>query len=295
LRKLLEDRTAKGETGIFYWWTPDPLISAIGGVKIYMPPAADCVRPEHNNTDLPGPFNSDIKCDKREVPLKKLLRKSRDADLQAFYLAFDMPLWTIEQLLKLSANYSTDEAACRWVKDNSDRWENWVFNANAAVPQEDNWHDSDAAKLTLASITFFATSFGILIVVVLARSRLAFRHSLPWDSIGLLDVISIGKLGVTFKARYRGLLVSLKPLFTPPLPQDGVKEQHASGMGMFAARCFNLMSCKSSPAHRQKQLPIDDLEAAAVRPIAAAKCERFSKPGVCHPAQPTFLRARLCF
>jgi hypothetical protein len=113
-----------------------------------------------------------------------------------------------------------------------------VFNANAAVPQEDNWHDSDAAKLTLASITFFATSFGILIVVVLARSRLAFRHSLPWDSIGLLDVISIGKLGVTFKARYRGLLVSLKvtPLVlasraqfaSTPLPHHGAEFSRCS-------------------------------------------------------------------
>jgi hypothetical protein len=32
MRKLLEDRTAAGEAGeaaIFYWWTPDPLISVL--------------------------------------------------------------------------------------------------------------------------------------------------------------------------------------------------------------------------------------------------------------------------
>jgi hypothetical protein len=220
-----------------------------------------------------------------------------------------------------------------------------VFNANAAVPRKRHWYTSDSAKLTLAIIISSVASFCIA-VAFLARSRLAPSHSLPWDSVKLLDVISIGKLGVTFKARYRGLLVSLKvtplasavhecqneshspcvlcslpephphhgaalstllssapllsrpwvvvfraqPLFPPPLPQDGV-EKHKSGM--FAARCFNLMSRKSSPAHRQ--FPINDLEAAAVRPITAAKCERFSKPGVCHPGQhnPHFSRLLL--
>jgi hypothetical protein len=57
-----------------------PETQAIGGVKIYMPPAADCVRPEHNNTDLPGPFNSDIKCDKVSVP-EHLLSNRRSRNL----------------------------------------------------------------------------------------------------------------------------------------------------------------------------------------------------------------------
>jgi hypothetical protein len=71
---------------------------------------------------------------------------------------------------------------------------------------------SDSAKLALASIIFFATSCCFLVAVLLARSQLNRhrRHLLPWHSIELLDVISIGKLGVTFKARYLGLVVSLK-------------------------------------------------------------------------------------
>jgi hypothetical protein len=84
-----------------------------------------------------------------------------------------------------------------------------VFNANAAVPRKRHWYTSDSAKLTLAIIISSVASFCIA-VALLARSRLAPSHSLPWDSVKLLDVISIGKLGVTFKARYRGLLVSLK-------------------------------------------------------------------------------------
>ena len=60
-----------------------------------------------------------------------------------------------------------------------------------------------------------------------------------------------------------------QPLFPPPLPQERVEEHKP---GMFAARCFNLMCRKSSPARRQ--LPINDLEAAAVRPSSAAKIQQ---------------------
>jgi hypothetical protein len=155
-----------------------------------------------------------------------------------------------EELLELSANYSTDQAACRWIKDHSDRrasqgtrrtrstdrvfaapsfrvsnaiqrrsesefpdcrtcrWESWVFNANAAIPRKAPTRTP--TNLTMVFLILLTNTFCIA-VALLARSRhLALKHSLPWQSIELLDVISIGKLGVTFKASYRGLLVSLK-------------------------------------------------------------------------------------
>ena len=124
MRELLGDRTAADETAIFYWWTPDPLISvhtprlvprivssrivfphraivgklssphsscavappetqAIGGVKVFMPPATECtsIRPgNEGNAQLDGPFNSEIKCDKVSVP-EHLLSNRRSRNL----------------------------------------------------------------------------------------------------------------------------------------------------------------------------------------------------------------------
>ena len=125
MRELLEDRTAAGETAIFYWWTPDPLISvhtprlvprivssrivfphraivgklssphsscavappetqAIGGVKVFMPPATECtsIRPgNEGNAQLDGPFNSEIKCEKVRKPEHLLSNRRRRPQL----------------------------------------------------------------------------------------------------------------------------------------------------------------------------------------------------------------------
>jgi hypothetical protein len=69
---------------------------------------------------------------------------------------------------------------------------------------------SDAEKLALGSIIILCISLGILIAVMLFRSRIVPSHRISWQSIELIEVMSTGKLGVSFMAHYRGLQVSLK-------------------------------------------------------------------------------------
>jgi serine/threonine protein kinase len=120
---------ADNKSTLFYRWWPDPLVTLVGGVRVAFPDYSTLCFDSHDQNVT----KSGVTCDLEVDVLKSIFRKDlkeTDPTLHSFLTKMNFASGEIESMLKAldggGGTDSVDQAACKWVKGNVERWEHWV-------------------------------------------------------------------------------------------------------------------------------------------------------------------------
>jgi ABC-type proline/glycine betaine transport system substrate-binding protein len=120
---------ARGQSSLFYWFSPHPLLASVDGTRISFPQHSDECQKSHNaNPSLSG-TNCDLRSDKlQNLYPSDLLEK--DKYLHRFIKKMSISQLMIDSMLDATTmgggTLTIDETACSWVKENFKTWKTWV-------------------------------------------------------------------------------------------------------------------------------------------------------------------------
>ena len=127
----IRDLAERKQDFMFYWYEPDPLISAVGAEAIAFAPNT----PECNAELSPDPTLNTAKCG---YPVLTLLKQTQSAvlaqhaDYKHFFNSFSLTRAQLESLLtqhtSAGGNATVYDASCNWIKNNFDTWKDAVQN-----------------------------------------------------------------------------------------------------------------------------------------------------------------------
>jgi hypothetical protein len=157
----------QNKSTLFYRWYPDPLVTLVGGVRVAFPDYSMACFDSHDASSV---SKSGVTCDLETDNLQSLFHRDladTDPVLHAFLKKLNFGAEEIEGMLKElrggGGTYSVDDAACRWVKANMNRWKYWIPDEAVMVVQkqtntvfEQMFKDDTVVKISGTLVTVFA-------------------------------------------------------------------------------------------------------------------------------------------
>ena len=148
LKSLVRDRIARSVATLFYWYSPDPLLSETNATRVnFSPYSPEC----YHVQDFTNIGTMD--CDFEDFALKKVVwsgLENYDPELKKLVSSLTISLHQVNGMLGSLSRHGGDmqQAACAWLRGNRDVWVKMVparpsvvsFNVHPSSPGDHNGH-----------------------------------------------------------------------------------------------------------------------------------------------------------
>eukprot|EP00759_Apiculatamorpha_spiralis_P001865 PhF_6_TR10614/c0_g2_i4/m.17130 len=178
-RDIILNKSTQGESMMFYWFQPDPLILLTKAKAIqFEPNNPECVKkstwdPRTNQGDCNYPLSR---------LMKKVRRSALDADTdfrtfyEGFYLYETQLMTMMAQHIRGGGKKNTFQVACDWIKENPTVWMDWVRNTPPPTSMNQNMESElpvVAYAVPVGVLSPFLVAFTVYLGFRFQRNKLA--------------------------------------------------------------------------------------------------------------------------